>query len=72
MARVKKHSVCWTIMYAFPIQDDDFWTASWFAYGRSEEEAKANFLKNWEEDEYFGNTTIDKVIIVGVREGFTC
>lgn len=72
MARLKKHSVCWTIGYAFPIGEDDFWTASWFAYGRSKEEAKANFLKNWDEDDHFGGTTIDKVSIVNITEGFAC
>ena len=71
MARLKKHSVCWTICYAVKIRDDedDFYTATWFAYGRSAEEAKQNFMRdfiiNHEEE-------ADDVIIVRVFEGFSC
>lgn len=46
MARVKKHSVCWTICYAVEDNSEDgFYTASWFAYGKTKEEAKENFLR---------------------------
>lgn len=69
MARLKKRSVCWTVCYAVKIRDDedDFCTATWFAYGRSAEEAKQNFLNefiiNHEEE-------ADDVVIIRVFEGF--
>ena len=71
MARLKKHSVCWTICYIVKVNDDtdDFYTATWFAYGRSAEEAKQNFLH-----EFCMNNEMeaDDIYIDRVFEGFSC
>ena len=71
---MKRKSIMWTVCYAYPIkgEEDDFYTGSWFAMGRSKEEAKADFLRNWELDEEFCGCTVDQVSVVGIHEGFSC
>ena len=68
---MKKRSIMWTVCYAFPIGDDDFYTGTWFAMGRSKEEAKTDFLNNWKLDEMFGGVPVDQVQVVGIHEGFS-
>ena len=72
MARLKKHSIAWTVCYAYPIGDDDFFTGSWFAFGRSKEEAKESFFRNWDVDDEFLGVSADIVTVVNVVEGFSC
>lgn len=74
MARRKKHSVCWTICYALKMREDsdDIYTGTWFAYGRSAEEAKKNFLREKAmEAEFCGGDPAEDYTIVNVAEGFS-
>lgn len=77
MTRAKK-SKCWTICYAlydpnFPDPDEPL-TATWFAYGKTKEEAKANFRKDYEQhpEDFFGAGPDWEMYIVNVVEGFSC
>lgn len=75
MAREKK-SVCWTICYALvdPKYEDGFWTATGFAYGKTKEDAKANFLRDYHEhpEDFYGATRKTEIQIVNVVKGFSC
>ena len=75
MARPKKHSVTWTICYAINFPDanpDDIYTATWFAMGRTAEEAKQNFLKEKAmEAEFCGGEPVEWFVVLNVIEGFS-
>ena len=75
MARAKKHSVAWSVLYAIedPKNPDDPYTGTWFAMGRTREEAAANFLKEKAfEHEFCGGIPAERYSIVHVVEGFSC
>lgn len=76
MARMKKHSVCWTICYAFetPYDEDGFITATSFAYGRSKDEAKEKFLADFyrHPEDFYGADENTRVEVLNVIEGFAC
>ncbi len=71
MARMKKHSVCWTICYAVKkwSTDEDPYTATWFAYGRSANEAKERFIRTFCAEEEMER---DDISVLNVIEGFSC
>jgi len=79
MAKEKK-SVIWTVGFIAYDENnmkecwEDPWTATWFAYGRTPEEAKESFRKYWErERENFGfPPNYTKMDIVHIHRGFTC
>ena len=75
MARAKKHSVVWTICYAVNDEscEDGFYTATWFAYGKTKEVAKERFLQEKRMEEQFcGGIPADRFVVVNVIEGFSC
>ena len=74
MARAKKHSVAWTICYAIEDNSEDgFFTGTWFAYGKTKEEAKSNFLRDKRiEEELCGGIPADRYEVLNVIEGFSC
>lgn len=67
MARAKRHSVCWTICYVNRLFGEDY-TATWFAYGKTAEEAKENFLRNMEASE---DAPREMFPVLNVFEGFS-
>ena len=75
MARAKKSRI-WTICYA--LYDDseigDFFTATWFAYGRDKAEAKENFLRDFHShpEDFYGATKETNITICNVVEEFSC
>lgn len=74
MARAKK-SVCWTICYAVKDDTEDcgFYTATWFAYGKTAEEAKQNYLKEKAyEEKYCGGDSVENISVLNVFKGFSC
>ena len=77
-AEVWKHAPrhCYTICYGLRNDDDpeDFFTATWFAYGRDKTEAKENFLKDFNRhpEDFYGATADTKITICNVVEGFSC
>jgi len=77
MAKAKK-SKAWTICYALwdPAWSDDEepWTATWFAYGKTKEEARKNFREDFERhpEDFYGASPDWEMHIVNVVEGFTC
>lgn len=76
-AEVWKHAPrhCYTICYGLWNDDDpeDFFTATWFAYGRDKVEAKENFLRDFNEHpwDFYGATADTKITICNVVEGFS-
>ena len=75
MAKAKK-SVIWTVCYILweDSNPDDFWTATWFAYGKTEEEAKANFLQDFHRhpEDFYGATEKTNIEISHAFKGFSC
>lgn len=77
-AEVWKHAPrhCYTICYA--LYDDseigDFFTATWFAYGRDKAEAKESFLRDFHRhpEDFYGATQETNITICNVVEGFSC
>ena len=55
-------------------QEDDPWTATWFAYGKTREEAKAHFLEDFHShpEDFYGATADTNIYISHVVEGFSC
>ena len=75
MARAKKHSECWTICYAVQdsSEEDGFWTGTWFAYGKTAEEAKEKFMEERRNlHEFCGELPAELYTVVNVVEGFSC
>ena len=75
MARAKKHSVCWTICYAVRDDSDElgFSTGTWFAYGKTKEEAKESFLRERKHlHEFCGEVPPEWYTVLNVVEGFSC
>lgn len=57
MKTKEKKSVIWTVCYLVYDEEciEDPWTETWFAYGRTAEEAKESFRRYWErEKDNFG------------------
>lgn len=75
MARTKKSRI-WTICYALYDERDpeEFWTATWFAYGKDKAEAKEKFLRDFHShpEDFYGATEETQITICNVVEGFTC
>ena len=66
---------CYTICYGlYDERDDDFFTATWFAYGRDKEEAKEKFLADFHRhpEDFYGATPETQIAICNVVEGFSC
>lgn len=71
----KRKSKCYTICYVIREDSDDMepYTGTWFAYGRTKEEAKASFLREREHlHEFCGEIPADRYVVVNVVEGFSC
>ena len=78
-AEVWKHtpSKCYTICYALYDEKkdpEDFWTATWFSYGRNKEDAKDKFLRDFHShpEDFYGATQETQITICNVIEGFSC
>lgn len=76
-AEVWKHAPrkCYTICYGLYEEDsDDFFTATWFAYGRDKAEAREKFLADFHRhpEDFYGATAETQIAICNVVEGFTC
>ena len=66
---------CYTICYGlYDDKSDDFFTATWFAYGRTKEEAQEKFLADFHRhpEDFYGATAETQIAICNVVEGFTC
>ena len=76
MARAKKHSVAWTICYVLWDDNDvdEPFTATWFAYGKTKEEAREKFLADFHShpEDFYGATPETKISVVNVVKGFSC
>ena len=75
MAKKGKKSVCWTVCYIleFPGDDEPF-TATGFAYGKTAEEAKERFLRDFHQhpEDFYGATDETEIYISHVFKGFSC
>ena len=74
MARQKKSRI-WTICYALmDPRDEEPFTATWFAYGKTRDEAKAKFLEDFHShpEDFYGATPETQITICNVVEGFSC
>ena len=78
MAKEKKQkpSVIWTVCYMLweDGHEDDPFTATWFAFGRNESEAKENFLKDFRNhpDDFYGATEKTNIYVSHAYKGFSC
>lgn len=75
MARARK-SCIWTICYALSgegFATDEPFTATWFAYGRSAEEAADKFLRDFRghPEDFYGATEETQIAICNVVKGFS-
>lgn len=78
-AEVWKHAPrhCYTICYALYDEKkdpEDFFTATWFAYGRDKAEAKESFLRDFHRhpEDFYGATPETQITVCNVVEGFSC
>lgn len=76
MARVKKSRV-WTVCYILSDPGDDPaepFTATWFAYGKTAQEARESFLRDFHShpEDFYGATEDTQITVCRVFEGFTC
>lgn len=74
MARAKKSRV-WTICYALYNEgDDDFFTATSFAYGKDKADAREKFLREFHSRpwDFYGATEETQITVCNVVEGFSC
>ncbi len=77
MARAKKRRI-WTVCYILwkpNDEEEELYSNSWFAYGCTKEEAKENFLRQFEaerENFYCGDDPDYQIHIANVVEGFSC
>lgn len=67
MARQKKSRI-WTICYVNRLYGEDY-TATWFAYGKTKEEAKEHF---WRDMEVSEDAPREMFPVLNVIEGFSC
>ena len=70
-----RKSRTWTVCFAVddPSCDDGFYTATWFAMGKTADEAKENFMSNLKyEHDFCGGDDPKNYHIVRVFEGFSC
>ena len=77
MAKKEKKSVIWTVCYMLSDERDDPtepFTATWFAYGKTAEEAKANFLRDFHQrpEDFYGATEKTEIYVNHVFKGFSC
>lgn len=77
MAKREKKSVCWTVCYILSDPGDDPaepFTATWFAYGKTAEEAKERFLRDFHShpEDFYGATDETEIYISHVFKGFSC
>lgn len=74
MAKQKKSKI-WTICYAItnPDHPEDPYFGTWFAYGKTKEEAAASYLEHKAmEAEFCGECPVEWYSVVHVVEGFSC
>ena len=77
MAKAKRSRI-WTVCYIMwnPEREEaEPYTNSWFAYGRDKEEARANFLRHFEQERenfYGGDDPRYQMSISHIFEGFSC
>lgn len=73
----KRKSRIWTVCYVLwkDDEEDEPYTNSWFAYGATRDEAKANFLRDFErerENFYGGDDPDIKISVSNVVPGWSC
>ena len=76
MARVKKSRI-WTVCYILSDPGDDPaepFTATWFAYGKTAQEAKESFLRDFHShpEDFYGANENTQITVCRVFEGFSC
>lgn len=77
-AEVWKHAPrkCFTVCYVLWNDDDseEFFSASWFAYGRDKAEARESFLRDFHShpEDFYGATEETQIAVTNVVEGFSC
>ena len=78
MARVKKtrcYTICYVMYNPTSEEPDDFYTATWFAYGKSKEDARDSFKRQFDaerENFPYDDNPAYSMSVVNVFEGFSC